>query len=264
MHSRLFIMLPRLLSLPLFSHFSSRQQRQRGRLLVAIIGCFLCFWGGITIAQSQLTLVTSDPTSGARGVSIEKILQFRFNQQLPADLEELQLKVTPETPLIFDLREDQLLIKPQNPWKYSTDYTVQVPPQSSLGLAEAISLSFRTEPQYTYNRDIQPLLDASCVGCHRPEGRQRNQLLNSYSAVLQYVTPGDPGSTLIDPRWTQRHAATRTVVNPNLPQQGGSPEIAYVRQLGYPVARLGQWTAEETEIVRTWIVQDQAAEDLES
>jgi hypothetical protein len=244
--------------------FQSSQQRRLLRAVVALIGGCLILWGSTTIAQSQLTLASSDPTSGARGVSIEKILQFRFNQQLPSDVEELQLKVTPETPLIFDLREDQLLIKPQNPWKYSTDYAVQISPQSNLGLGEILSLQFRTEPQYTYSRDIQPLLDASCVGCHRPEGRQRNQLLNSYSAVLQYVTPGDPDSVLIDPRWTQRHAATRTVVNPNLPQQGGSPEIAYVRQLGYPVARLGQWTAEETEIVRTWIVQDQAAEDLES
>ncbi|NJK62422.1 MAG: Ig-like domain-containing protein [Synechococcaceae cyanobacterium SM2_3_1] len=244
--------------------FQSLQRRRLLRTIVAFTGSFLILWAGISIAQAQITLASSDPASGTRGVSIEKVLQFRFNQPLPSDVQELQLNVTPETPLIFDLREDQLLIKPQDPWQHSTDYTVQIPAQTSLGLGEAVSLQFRTEPQFTYTRDIQPLLDASCVGCHRPEGRQRNQLLNSYSAVLQYVTPGDPGSILIDPRWTQRHASVRTVVNPNLPQQGGSPEIAYVRQLGYPVARLGQWTAEETEIVRTWIVQDQAAEDIDS
>jgi hypothetical protein len=44
----------------------------------------------------------------------------------------------------------------------------------------------------------------------------------------------------------------------------GSPELADVQEKGYPIARLGRWTSEEVEIVRTWIVQDEAAEDLDS
>ncbi|NJK62421.1 MAG: hypothetical protein HC921_06795 [Synechococcaceae cyanobacterium SM2_3_1] len=262
----------------------------------------------ITYSQTQLALTRSEPAEGERGVNIEKVLQLQFNQQLPPDLEELNVTVEPETDLIFDTREDRLLIKSQEPWDYSTDYIVQVPQQTSLNLEQGVRLQFRTEPEYTYNRDIQPLLDASCVGCHRPEGRQRNQLLDSYGAVLQYVTPADPDSVLIDPQWTKRHGNIEQArlepgqenqpnpVSPPIPGGGagvggvrlpgggtgdpgggtgavpgsgasgggGSPELAYVREKGYPIARLGRWTSEEVEIVRTWIVQDEAAEDLDS
>ncbi len=236
-------------------------------MLMLIVACFSLTWplltGTLTSSQAQtaFTLVSTTPDSGAKNVPIEGVLQFQFDQALPTDVQSLPLAIEPEANVIFDIQEDKILIQATDALEYSTDYTVRIGSQADLPLAETLELGFRTEPQYTYVDDIKMLLDASCVGCHRPQGRQRNQLLDSYGAVLSYVTPGDPDSELIDPQWTNRHAPIQNAVNPNLNRAGGSPEIAYIRQLGLPFNRLGSWTPEEVEIVTTWIVQDEAAEN---
>jgi methionine-rich copper-binding protein CopC len=222
-------------------------------------------------AQAPLTLSQSKPAADELGVPVKEVIQFQFNQALPENIQDLQITTEPNTPVFFDIQGDKVLIQSEKPWAYSTDYTVTLPPQAGLNNPEPIQLKFRTEPQYTYNRDIQPLADTSCVGCHGPAGRQRGQLLNSYEALMAYVTPGKENSVILDPKWTGRHGPLCRVGSTSPACQGGdgggsvrAPEIAYARQKGYPIEKLGLWNAEEIDKVKTWIVQDQAVEDLKS
>ncbi|MGQ9837232.1 MAG: Ig-like domain-containing protein [Cyanobacteriota bacterium] len=208
-------------------------------------------------SNDSLYWVSSQPAPEQRDVYVDGVIRLQLSQPLDANLRQLVAKLEPPAPIVFDVQGNELLLKSQKPLSFSTDYKLTVPPQEGLLLEQPIQLSFRTEPEFTYERDIRPLLEASCVGCHQPEGRQRTQLLDSYEATLAYVTPGDANSELLNPRWTGRHA---TILNASNPTQarGGSPEIAYIRARGLPLSRLGFWTPEEVEIVRTWIVQDGA------
>ncbi|MFS8886036.1 Ig-like domain-containing protein [Synechococcus sp. H70.2] len=206
-----------------------------------------------------LQWVSSQPAPEQQDVFVDGILRLQFNRPLDPNLQRLVVQLEPPAAVVFDVQGNELLLKPREPLRFSTNYTLTLAPQEGLPLEQTIQLRFRTEPQYTYERDIKPLLEASCVGCHQPAGRQRTQLLDSYEAVLAYVKPGDPNSELIAPRWTRRHATILNANNPNRPQaRGGSPEIAYIQARGLPLSRLGFWTPEEVEIVRTWIVQDGA------
>lgn len=108
--------------------------------------------------------------------------------------------------MAFDIQGNELIIKPLQLLSYSTDYRVILPATKELDLQSPIELTFRTEPQYTYQRDIKPLLDASCVGCHQRTGRMRRSSLDSYAAVMRYVTPGSESSELLKQRWLARHA----------------------------------------------------------
>jgi hypothetical protein len=121
--------------------------------------------------------------------------------------------------------------------------------------------------------------------------------LDSYAAVMRYVTPGSENSELLKPRWLARHAVIQRAAGirlngggvdalsllsqgregaeptPRVPvsdPQGespgsfigrsGSPELAYIRRNGTGMDRLGHLSADEIQILRTWIIQDQAAE----
>lgn len=249
-------------------------------------------WITAVSSQSSLSLIQSEPLDQARGVSIAQVLQLQFDQKLSQAIQSLTIETEPETPLIFDLDDDRLLIQAPDDWDYSTDYTVTVPSQLALPLTQAIQLTFRSEPEYTYNRDIAPLLDAHCVACHRRAGRQPVNVLDTYEAVLKYVTPGSETSLLIDPRWTRRHANTFFDPTAGAPASGISPApigvggispapigfgpvnlggatvrnpaIAYAISKGHNVSELGVWTDSQVDSVKTWIVQDQAAEDIES
>ncbi|GAB4212963.1 MAG: hypothetical protein OHK0012_08210 [Synechococcales cyanobacterium] len=213
--------------------------------------------------SNLFTLVSSTPSPEATLVAVTQPVVLTFDRVLPTALEELQVTVEPETVLGFDLQGAQLILQGEQPWKYSTSYSVTLPSQPSLPLAEAITLTFRTEPQYTFVDNVEPLLKTSCMGCHFAQGRIKAKPLDSYAAVLTYVKPGDPSSTLLLPRWTGRHARilqTRTRLDGTFEVTGRSPEVAFNLRNGLPVNRLGYWTPEEIEIVRTWIVQDQAIE----
>ncbi len=225
-------------------------------LSVIIVALVMGFSWVVSVESQSFTVQSSDPAEGSKAVPIEKVLQFVFDAALPQSISELAIETEPETPIIFDIQGERLLIQATENWDYSTDYTVTVPSETSLTGSDPIQLMFRSEPEFTYERDILPLLDAHCVGCHQPQGRQRTQLLDSYDAVLAYVTPGESSSELIDPRWTQRHAPTRF--------GGGSPEIAYTRSRGYDVSTIGFWNEEQVDIVTTWIVQDKAVESLDA
>ncbi len=255
--------------------------------------------------SGELTWVGSQPAPQAEQVPVDAVIRFWFNQALDPDLQQLQLSISPQVELGFDVEVEQLLIQPLPSLDYSTDYRISLAALGQQPLSPPVEIEFRTEPQYTYERDVKPLLQASCAGCHQAFGRQRRQRLDTYETVMDYVIPQDPGSPLIDPRWTRRHArprrlpqiqpgdpipefsgiqtpdpaanplATATEEDPlstliaetqnSLPildnsAAAGSPELAYIRRLGIPETRLGAWTEEEIEVVRTWIVQDGAPE----
>ncbi|MEO0800748.1 MAG: Ig-like domain-containing protein [Cyanobacteria bacterium J06642_2] len=198
-------------------------------------------------------LVSSEPANEATDILVDSDVYLRFSQPLGTEFEELQLTFTPEVELSFATQDDYLVLQPFEQWDYSTEYAIEIPPQPALPLVEPLQFTFKTEPQYTYNRDVKPLLDTSCIACHQPAGRQRRSPLNSYDTVLKYVQPGEAGSTLLDPKWTGRHARIR--------QTGRSIEFAYARANNISIEKIvNGWSPEEVDIVRTWIVQDRAVQ----
>ncbi|WP_017326531.1 Ig-like domain-containing protein [Synechococcus sp. PCC 7336] len=224
------------------------------------------------LAQAEpvtIGLSNSNPANGQMDIPINSILQFEFDRPLDDEFEELDVTIDPPISLAFNTEDNRLVLEPAEPMTFSTDYLIQIPSQAAIPLTEDIQVEFRTEPQFTYEDDVLPLLDASCVGCHRPAGRARRWALDSYDAVLDYIDKGDPDSELLDPIWTNRHAViararrfTQSPIEGTSTQiTSGSPEVTYTRQKGYSLERLGQWTPAEAELVTTWIVQDEAAEN---
>lgn len=206
-----------------------------------------------TTQSSTFGLVSSEPANEATDVLVDSDVYLQFSQPLGTDFEELQLTFEPEVELSFATQDDYLVLQPIEQWDYSTEYTIEIPPQPSLPVAAPLKLVFKTEPQYTYERDVKPLLDTSCVACHQPAGRQRRSPLNSYDTAMKYVQPGEASSVLLDPKWTGRHARIR--------QTGRSIEFAYARARNISIEKIvNGWSPEEVEIVRTWIVQDQAVQ----
>ncbi|MEO1131591.1 MAG: Ig-like domain-containing protein [Cyanobacteria bacterium J06639_1] len=202
---------------------------------------------------NSLSLISSDPPNEAIDVLVDRDVYLQFSQLLNGSFEELQISFDPAVDLSFATQDDFLVLQPIEQWDYSTQYAIQIPIQPSLPLTEPLTLTFSTEPQYTYERDIKTLVDTSCVACHQPAGRQRSSPLHSYSAVLQYVQPGESSSVLLDPKWTGRHARIR--------QTGRSLEFAYARARNISLEKITNgWSPDEIEMVRTWIVQDRAVE----
>lgn len=249
------------------------------------------------------TLVSSNPSNGQRGIPVGQSIRLRFDRELPTGITSLAFGIQPPLEVAFDIQGNELIVQPLQPLSYSTDYRVFLPAAKELDLQNPIELTFRTEPQYTYQRDIQPLLDASCVGCHQRAGRMRRSPLDSYAAVMRYVTPGSENSELLKPRWLARHAVIQRAAGIPLNGEGkeadapgsllelgtgamptprppvsdpqgefpgsfigrsGSPELAYIRRNGTGTDRLGHLSPEEIQILRTWIIQDWAAETHKS
>jgi len=254
-------------------------------------------------SQSGITLVSSSPSNGQRGIRVDESIRLRFDRELPTGITSLAFGIQPPVEMAFDIQGNELIFQPLQLLSYSTDYRVILSAAKELDLQSPIELTFRTEPQYTYQRDIRPLLDASCVGCHQRAGRMRRSPLDSYAAVMRYVTPGSENSELLKPRWLARHAViqraagiplngegegadapdfsseigTGSVPTPRPPAsdpQGefpgsfigriGSPELAYIRRNSTGLDRLGHLSPEEIQILRTWIIQDHAAETHKS
>ena len=249
------------------------------------------------------TLVSSNPSNGQRGIPVGQSIRLRFDRELPTGITSLAFGIQPPLEVAFDIQGNELIVQPLQPLSYSTDYRVFLPAAKELDLQNPIELTFRTEPQYTYQRDIQPLLDASCVGCHQRAGWMRRSPLDSYAAVMRYVTPGSENSELLKPRWLARHAVIQRAAGIPLNGEGkeadapgsllelgtgamptprppvsdpqgefpgsfigrsGSPELAYIRRNGTGTDRLGHLSPEEIQILRTWIIQDWAAETHKS
>lgn len=234
-------------------------------LLIILVGIWLGspVWAQGTAPGSTLTLQSSSPTAKATNIKVTDPITLDFTQPLNPSLQNLQVEFKPDAPLSFDIQQNRLIITPTQPLQYSTQYTLTLPIQTNFPLAEPLKLTFRTAAQFSYTRDIQPLLDASCVGCHQKAGRQRAHPLSTYAEVMKYVVPGDPDSTLLNPRWTGRHAVIlkAQIKDGQITGPGRSPEVAYVVQRQLPVSRLGFWTPAEIETVRAWVVKDLAPEN---
>lgn len=249
---------------------------------------FSIIWTGVTLAQTietPLMFIDSDPPDQAIDVELEPIFQLTFDQPLPTDLERIQVtgraldpqytiqvdqlnqiqvetSAAPDPDLVFDTRADQLLLQPTEPLLYSTNYLLLIPSQPGLPLAADLELTFKTRPEFTYNGDVLPLLDAACVGCHRPQAPLLRSPLHTYGAVGEFVQPGAASSPLLDPRWTRRHARTA----PGNPRSGsatryirGPNQIPGYEDL-YTFTQLGQWTPDQVNLIATWIIRDDAAE----
>ena len=204
--------------------------------------------------QIPISLVGSLPQKDATDVSVDSRIELQFSDRLDDALEELELRVEPEIGLQFNVSGDRLLLEPSEALEFSTDYELTLASQAAIPLAEDVVLAFRTEPEYTYDIDIEPLLHMSCVGCHGATGRlqESNSLMDTYAGVLRYVEPGNGNSPLIDPKYTRPHAR-RFPASTSLAQR-------FMRLNAYPLEKLGSWTPEEIEIVTTWVVQDEAIE----
>ncbi|MEN9204130.1 MAG: Ig-like domain-containing protein [Thermostichus sp. DG_1_6_bins_120] len=232
-----------------------------------------------------ITLISSTPSFGQTEVPIDQPIHLRFDRQLPAGITSLAFGIQPPVEVAFEIQGNDLIFQPLQLLSYSTNYTVTVllPVSQELDLQKPLELRFRTQPQYTYERDIKPLLEASCVGCHQQAGRMRRSPLDSYAAVMRYVIPGSEASELLKPRWLARHAVIQraagipldegTEPRPTADPQAepvssfmgrkGSPELAYIRRNGTSLERLGHLSPQEIQILRTWIIQDQAPETLD-
>ncbi|MEL7083813.1 MAG: Ig-like domain-containing protein [Cyanobacteria bacterium J06597_1] len=203
--------------------------------------------------STSISLVGSQPSNDETDVLISSRIELQFSDMLDDSLDALDLTVEPAIPLQFNVAGDRIVLQPSEELGYSTQYTVTIPQQAALPLEEPVQFSFKTEPEFTYNIDVKPLLELSCVGCHGAFGTSRSDaVLDSYSGVLGVVEPGDDSSLLIDSRFTQLHARRRA----------GSQAIEqrYMRINGYPMDKLGSWSPEEIDIVTTWVVQDEAIE----
>lgn len=266
--------------------------------LGSLLTIFALVWTSVALSQNALQLTGSTPPDQDTTIELEQVFQLTFDQELP-DVDTLQVNGSssdqvyiievdqsnqvqvetsnaPQPQLAFDLQGNTLLLQPIEPLLPGTTYSISVPTQESLPLANPVELSFTTRPQYTYAEDVQPLLDAACVGCHRPDGNQRSSPLHTYDSVLSYVQPGEAGSALLDPQWTTRHASNfdntgggSVDVGGGVSFRGGpNPALAYIRRPPdeskgpaelYTLEQLGQWTPEQVQLVATWIIQDEAA-----
>jgi hypothetical protein len=178
-----------------------------------------------------ITLVSSNPSNGQRGIPIDQNIHLRFDRQLPAGITGLAFGIQPPVEVAFDIQGNELIFQPLQLLSYSTDYRILLPAAKELDLQKPIELTFRTEPQYSYQRDIKPLLEASCVGCHQQAGRMRRSPLDSYAAVMRYVTPGSENSELLKPRWLARHAVIQRAAGIRLNGGGsGCPEFVVAGQ----------------------------------
>ena len=207
-----------------------------------------------TSPGEPISLVASFPQNDATDVSIDSQIELQFSDRLDDALEDLELTVEPEIGLKFNVSGDRLMLEPAEALDFSTEYQLSLASQDGIPLAEDVVLAFKTEPEFTYDIDVEPLLHMSCVGCHGPMGRLRetDSLLDTYSGVMQYVEPGDETSLLLNPRYAQPHAR-RFPASTSLAQR-------FMRINAYPMYKLGSWTPEEINIVVTWVVQDDAVE----
>lgn len=258
------------------------------------LGIVLCswLWTGSVISQESmetLQIIEIDPPNQAVDVDLEQVFRISLSGSLDDDLERLQVEGkaldprytirvddrneievdtsdAPEPELVFDINEGVLLLQPTQPLLYGTQYSIMIPSQEVLLLEEDLELTFQTQPQYTYDDEIQPLFDAACVGCHRPQAPLLRSPLHTYEAILEFLEPGNPNSQLLEPRWTRRHARTAPIFG-----RTGSA-ARYIRTAAnqipghedlYTFDQLGRWTPEQVQRIATWIIQDDAAESSE-
>lgn len=237
-----------------------------------------------------LKLVKSTPAEGDDRVLINKPIELTFEKDLPAKTgAELGIKVDPELEGEATIEKNVVTFNPAKPLAYSKKYTFTIAGSAKLKLPGALTLRFKTEPQYTYEKNVRTFLAGTCTSCHSGRGTARNSPLDTYAGVMQFVSPGSGGQIL---DFTGIHGQTRIGAfggnaNPGAPTPPGppsNPNVSRARRTpitpteptnetaGDEVAsgdtaagrtqftRGGALSADQVAILRTWIVQDQAIE----
>jgi uncharacterized membrane protein/mono/diheme cytochrome c family protein len=101
-----------------------------------------------------------------------------------------------------------------------------------------VAVDTGAEPAIVFARDIKPILDARCVECHGPRKKKAGLRLDSVAAMFSddpeywVVVPGEPDDSLL---------IRRVVLPPDDPD--------HMPARGEPM------TAEEIDLVRTWIAE---------
>ncbi|MBC8120285.1 MAG: hypothetical protein H7Y22_00440 [Gemmatimonadaceae bacterium] len=255
-------------------------------------------------SSGALKLLKSNPAEGEERARIKLPIELSFAAELPIKKgEDLGLKLEPDLGGQVTINKTSATFVPERPLAYSQKYTLTIEGSKQLKLPAPISVSFKTEPQYTYQRDVRPMLAGTCTSCHSLRGTQRAAQLDSYEALMQYVVPGQggqvlsytgfhgqvgrtsgatqigigieqpapttlpgynvpappnqipSGSTSIIPR--RRAPLVATEPAPDASEDGSTNETtasapAYTRG--------GALTQSQAEVLRTWIIQDQAIE----
>lgn len=148
-------------------------------------------------SSGVLKLLKSNPVEGEERARIKLPIELSFAAELPVKKgEDLGLKLEPALGGQVTIDKTSATFVPERPLAYSQKYTLTIEGSKQLKLPAPISVSFKTEPQYTYQRDVRPMLAGTCTSCHSLRGTQRAAQLDSYEAVMQYVLPGQGGQIL--------------------------------------------------------------------
>lgn len=256
-------------------------------------------------SSGVLKLLKSNPVEGEERAHIKLPIELSFAAELPVKKgEDLGLKLEPALGGQVTIDKTSATFVPERPLAYTQKYTLTIEGSKQLKLPAPISVSFKTEPQYTYQRDVRPLLAGTCTSCHSLRGTQRAAQLDSYEALMQYVIPGQggqvlsytgfhgqtgrasgatqigigiepstpkpppeynvpappnqipAGSTSVIPR--RRAPLVATEPAPEVSEDGSADGTATASIPAY--TRGGALTQSQAEVLRTWIIQDQAIE----
>ncbi|MBC7880745.1 MAG: Ig-like domain-containing protein [Anaerolineae bacterium] len=238
-----------------------------------------------------LKLVKSIPAESDDRVLVNKSIELTFEKDLPAKTgAELGIKLEPELEGAVTIEKNVVIFTPSKPLDYSKKYTLTIAGSAKLKLPGALTIRFKTEPQYTYDKNVRTFLAGTCTSCHSAKGTARTSPLDTYAGVMQFVSPGSGGQIL---DFTGFHGQTRIgafggFANAGAPAPPGPPSDPNVSRgrrtpvitpteptndtsgdevasgdttaAARQVTRGGALSAEQVNILRTWIVQDQAIE----
>ncbi len=125
------------------------RQWRRWRIWVGWVVLAVVFWAVQPHPQVEsqsnapLQWVSSQPAPEQQDVFVDGVLRLQFDRPLDPNLQRLAVQLEPPAAVIFDVQGDELLLKPRDPLRFSTDYTLTIAPQEGLPLEQTIQLRFR-------------------------------------------------------------------------------------------------------------------------
>lgn len=141
------------------------------------------------------------PREGARGQSRQAPIEISFSQQVPRDVVEANLSLSPNVPgTLVSGSPTRFSFRPAQRFAPGTTYTVSVRPAEYLLAGQAVRLpgaqwAFATGGPYSYRREVRPLIEAHCQGCHGTSGSANRIPLGSYAALLPKIRPGSSSTS---------------------------------------------------------------------
>jgi hypothetical protein len=158
--------------------------------------------------SGPLKLEKSNPTDGEERFAIRKAIELTFAKDLPLKKgEDLGIKLEPGAEGAVTIEKNVVTFTPAQPLAYSRKYTLTVAGSKQFKIPGPITVAFKTEPEFTYQKHIRPMLAGTCTSCHSLRGTARTAPLDSYEGVLAYVSPGQGGQIL---SYTGFHGQQRT------------------------------------------------------